>query len=103
MIVGFGFNKISAQKNTSAKGKIDINNNVSIKDVQESDLALGKEKQSVIKFVFEFTSKYEPDIGQITIEGELLYLDDPKKTKEILASWKMGDLEKTMGKRYRPL
>ena len=88
MIVGFGFNKISAQKNTSAKGKIDINNNVSIKDVQESDLALGKEKQSVIKFVFEFTSKYEPDIGQITIEGELLYLDDPKKTKEILASWK---------------
>ena len=76
MIVGFGFTKLSAQRNEAGKGKIDINNNVTIKDVQESDISLGKDKQGVIKFVFEFTSKYEPNVGAILFEGELLYNTD---------------------------
>ena len=88
MIVGFGFTKVIAEMNDAARGKIDINNNVSIKNVEEADLSFGKDKQNVIKFVFEFTSKYEPAIGTILFEGELLYMEDPKKTKEILSSWK---------------
>ncbi len=88
MIVGFGFTKLSAEKKEAAKGKIDINNNVSIKDVKEDSFSLGNDKQNVLKFIFEFTSKYEPAIGTILFEGELLYLEDSKKTKEILTSWK---------------
>ena len=89
MIVGFGFTKLSAEKKENAKGKIDINNNVSIKDVLEENFALGKDKQqNIIKFLFEFTSKYEPNVGDILFEGELLYMEEPKKAKEILADWK---------------
>ena len=88
MIVGFGFTKLSAEKKDPASGKIDINNNVSIKDAREDSLTFGKDKQNVIKFIFEFTSKYEPNVGTILFEGEILYLEDPKKVKEILASWK---------------
>ena len=89
MIVGFGFTKLSAEKKENAKGKIDINNNVSIKDVLEENFALGKDKQqNIIKFLFEFTSKYEPNVGNILFEGELLYMEEPKKAKEILADWK---------------
>ena len=88
MIVGFGFTKLSAEKHEAAKGKIDINNNVSIKDVIEDSFSFGKNEQNVIKFIFEFTSKYEPAIGIILFEGELLYLEEPKKIKEILNSWK---------------
>ena len=88
MIVGFGFTKLSAQKGESMQGKIDINNNVSIKDLKEDNLAFGKDKQNVLKFIFEFTSKYEPNVGTIVFEGELLYMEDPKKAKEILTSWK---------------
>lgn len=88
MIVGFGFTKLSAEKKEAAKGKIDINNNVSIKDIKEDSFSFGSNKQNVIKFIFEFTSKYEPSVGSILFEGELLYMEDPKKTKEILASWK---------------
>jgi len=87
MIVGFGFTKLSAEKKEAAKGKIDINNNVTVKDVLEDSLAL-KDKQSVLRFVFEFTSKYEPNIGNVLIEGELLYMEEPKRTKEILTNWK---------------
>ena len=89
MIVGFGFTKLSAEKGETAKGKIDINNNVSIKDIKEDDFSLGKDKkQNVLRFIFEFTSKYEPNVGNILFEGELLYMEEPKKAKEILADWK---------------
>ena len=89
MIVGFGFTKLSAEKLDPAKGKIDINNNVSIKDVQEDNFSLGKDKQqNVMKFIFEFTSNYEPNVGKILFEGELLYMEEPKKSKEILNDWK---------------
>lgn len=89
MIVGFGFTKLSAEKGQASKGKIDINNNVSIKDVQEDSFSLGKDKQqNVLRFLFEFTSKYEPNIGNILFEGELLYMEEPKTAKEILSNWK---------------
>jgi len=88
MIVGFGFTKLSAEKNDAIKGKIDINNNVTIKDIKEDTISLGKDSQNIIKFIFEFTSKYEPAVGNILFEGELLYMEDPKKIKEILSSWK---------------
>ena len=88
MIIGFGFTKISAEKNSSAKGKIEINNNVTIKNVEESDISLGKDKSSSLKFTFEFKSTYAPDMGHITFEGEVIYMTDSKKSKEILAQWK---------------
>lgn len=88
MIVGFNFTKLSAEKNDVSKGKIDISNNIRIKDIIEENLSLGKDKHNVLKFNFEFTSKYEPAIGSILFEGEILYLEDPKKIKELLSSWK---------------
>ena len=88
MIVGFGFTKLHAEKGAAAKGNIDINNNVSVKDVQEDNFSLGKDKQNVLKFTFDFTSRYEPNVGSVVLEGELLYVEDPKKAKEILSNWK---------------
>ena len=89
MIIGFGFTKLNAEKGENARGKIDINNNVSIKDVLEDNLAMGKDKQqNILKFMFEFTSKYEPNVGNILFEGELLYMEEPKIAKEILSDWK---------------
>ena len=88
MIVGFGFTKLSAEKNKNVNGKIDISNNVSIKSIEEDNLSLGQEKQKVLKFIFEFTSKYEPEIGNMDFEGEVLFLAEPKQNKEILSMWK---------------
>ena len=42
----------------------------------------------VLRFVFEFASKYEPNVGSVLIEGDLLYMEDSKKAKEIINSWK---------------
>ncbi|MAE42900.1 hypothetical protein CMO93_03950 [Candidatus Woesearchaeota archaeon] len=87
-IVSFNFTKIEAEKKDPAKGKININNNVTIENVEEKDLSLGNQKQKVLNFTFEFTSKYDPDAGNIKLIGSVLYMEDAKKVKEILDGWK---------------
>jgi len=87
-VVGFNFTKLEAEKKELIKGKININNNVAINKVEEKDLSLGNQKQKVLKFTFEFIAKYEPDIGQIKFIGDVLFMDETKKVKEILDGWK---------------
>ena len=87
-VVGFNFTKIEVSRKGGIRGKVNIANNVTIKNVESTDLFLGQAKQEGLKFVFVFTSKYEPNIGNITLEGDVLFLEDAKKVKELLASWK---------------
>lgn len=87
-IVGFDFTKIDAEKKSLVRGKVNINNNVTIKNIEEQNLNLGKEKQNALRFVFEFIAKYEPGIGTIKLEGNVIYMAEQKKIKEILDGWK---------------
>ncbi|MFH2028490.1 MAG: hypothetical protein ABIJ08_05095 [Nanoarchaeota archaeon] len=87
-IVGFNFNSISVKKEKSASGKISVSNNVSISKIEETTFPVGKDKQAALKFSFEFASTYEPKIGDITLGGEIRFIDDNKKIKEILDNWK---------------
>lgn len=87
-IVGFNFNKISVEKKEVVKGKITINNNIAIKNVEKKDLMLGVAKQDGIRFEFEFTSKYEPKFAEITLTGEVLFLGEESEVKKIMDEWK---------------
>ncbi|MBS3157831.1 hypothetical protein J4206_00920 [Candidatus Woesearchaeota archaeon] len=87
-IVGCNYRKITLERKDNVSGNINIKNNIAIKDVEEKEFALGKAKQQGLKFNFEFTTEYEPNIGTINILGEVLFLDEPKKVKELAASWK---------------
>ena len=86
-IVGFNFTKLEAEKKDMIKGKINVSNNVTISKVEEKKLAIGNDKQKVLAFTFEFVSKYEPNIGSIKFTGDVLFMDDSKKVKEILDGW----------------
>ena len=88
VMVGFNFTKLHVERMNPPKGKIKISNNVTIKDVAEKDLSLGKTKEQGINFQFEFTSKFNPNIGEIILQGEILYMEPPEKIKEIMKSWK---------------
>ena len=87
-IVGFSFTKFDAARKSQTKGRINIANNVTVKDVAHTDLFLGTNKQDGLRFDFVFTSAYDPDVGHITLEGNVLYLDDAKKIKDVLGGWK---------------
>lgn len=87
-IVGFGFTKIIVQKDSAVEGKVAINNTITIKNIEKADLMLGKTQQDGLKFTFEFASEYEPKIGTIELTGDILFIDEEKKIKTIMATWK---------------
>ncbi|MGM5487411.1 MAG: hypothetical protein ACQESG_00525 [Nanobdellota archaeon] len=86
-IVGFNFTKMHVERKSQVSGKVNITNNVSIKSVEESQLSLGPNKQTGLKFGFEFVTKYEPGIGEILLTGEVLTIEQDEKHKAILAEW----------------
>lgn len=87
-VVGFYFSKINVEKKNSPKGNINVNNNVAIKGVEKTDLNLGSVKEDGLKFTFEFVSKYDPGIGEISLIGSVLYMADEKTIKSTLKRWK---------------
>ena len=87
-IVGFNFTKINAEVKKPLQGKVQIKNDVGITDVKEYKLNIGKSTESGIRFVFNYKTEYSPGIGTINLEGEVLYLQEQKKVKEIIDGWK---------------
>ena len=88
VIVGFNFTKINAERKKPLQGKIQIQNNVGIINVEEYRLNIGKSTESGVKFLFKYDTIYSSDIGSISLEGEILFLEEQKKVKDILARWK---------------
>jgi hypothetical protein len=88
-IIGFNFTKMSVEKKPkNGPGKINISNNISITNVEEKDLALGKAKQKSVLFSFKFESKYEPAVGHIELLGNITFVADAAKVAEIVNGWK---------------
>ncbi len=87
-IISFGFHRMEAEKTPDFKGKVSINNNVTIKSVDKADLFLGKTKQEALRFGFEYGATYEPKLGKITLSGDFLYMEDSEKVTQILDKWK---------------
>ncbi len=86
-IVGFNYLSIAATRGDERTAKIKISSNVSIKSIEKKDFSLGDSKQSALRFLFDFVAKYEPNVGSINLAGEVIYLDNAGKNKEILDSW----------------
>ncbi len=87
-VVGLQINKIVVEKFAPVKGKVSVNNNVAVKDIEKTDLTFGTSKQDALKFTFEFKAAYEPKIANMTFEGDVTYFDRPETIEEIHKGWK---------------
>lgn len=85
-IVKINLHKVNAERNINSKGgQVKINNNVSIKDVDEMDFTAGGKKG--LKFTFAFNCEYTPDLGKMEVEGQVFYVEEEKKINEIKKQW----------------
>ncbi len=85
-IVKVNLHKISAERNLKAKGgQISINNNVSVKDVEE--MALEIQGKKGLRFSFSFVCNYEPNIGKIEVEGQVIYVGEKPQIGQIKKAW----------------
>ncbi|MBT6774875.1 hypothetical protein HOA91_05910 [Candidatus Woesearchaeota archaeon] len=85
-IVKINLHKVHAERDLDAKGgQIKINNNVSVKNVEEMSFAV--EGKKGLKFTFSFNCNYEPNLGKIDVEGQVLFVEDEAKINEIKETW----------------
>jgi len=85
MIVGLVIDSIEGNRKKDATGNIKISSNQKLKTVEKAGINIpNAEKTLSIKF--EFETKYEPDIGNIKLGGQLLYQSD--EADKILDGWK---------------
>lgn len=85
IIIGVRFSKIEGEnKKVENAREISVSSTPTIKNINKSASNLFGE--DVISIEFEFNTKYEPNIGYIRIEGELLAKYD--NIDEILKNWK---------------
>lgn len=87
-VISVNFNKINVERKESPTGKISINNNIALKDVEKMELGAGATKQEGLKFKFELLAKYEPNFADIIIQGDVVYLDTSAKVKKVIDGWK---------------
>jgi hypothetical protein len=97
-IVGFSFTKVHAEKTGTAKGKVNISNNVKVANIEDANLSMGESKKG-LKVDFEFTSAYEPKFGAINLDGSVILLEDVKPAEEILKNW---EKDKALPKELMP-
>jgi hypothetical protein len=85
-IVGFSFTKMLAEKHAPVKGKVTINNNVTVTTIEDAAVSIAQGKRGLrVKFIFE--SKFEPAIGQLHFEGEVILLEEVKVAEDVLQHW----------------
>jgi len=87
-IVGFNFTRINAEKTGDISGKISINNNILITDAKEVDVSLGDSDNNGLLLKFKYVCQYEPKVGQITLEGDVIALEKADVVKKCVDSWK---------------
>ncbi len=86
-IINFVFDKISAEKIGNITGSVNINHNFNIKNVEKTEINL-QGKKPVLKLSFDFTVNYEPNIGNVKMNGNLTYLDKEEELTKLDNQWK---------------
>ena len=82
-IIGMKFDSMEAKReNTPQKGEIKVNSSPKITSAKI--LTLPSISKKVLALNFDFVTTYSPDIGEIKISGEILYMneDNPKILKQ---------------------
>ena len=87
-IIGFSYSKFDCERKVAeSKGSIDINHNVSIKNVEKTSLNVGGTKNEVLKIDFNFDVLYGNNLGKISISGDVIYTDTKEIITEVFQAW----------------
>ena len=85
-VIGLKFDSIDAKrKKEKLQSDMKVNTTPKIVSMKETELgAIGKKAFAI---GFEITTDYNPDIAQVKITGEVLYVNETQKD-EIMTAWK---------------
>ena len=81
-LIGSKFTKITAEVNPKFSGKLSLNTNIQIKELEKID-----ELKDTVKTSYLFEVNYD-ELGKVVLEGNIFISTTPKIIKELLKSWK---------------
>jgi len=87
-IIGFNFTKVSAEKMKDNLENLKLNTEIDISDIIEVNAAMLKTKETILQINFFYKVKYEPEIAEIDLRGNILLSVEAKQAKEFLKDWK---------------
>jgi len=90
-IIGFNFKKLEVERKETSKGKLNVNSNIDINNINEDEFSLAKDKKA-LRFDFEFTINYNPNVATINFEGFIVVIFEEKEAEDILKKWENKNL-----------
>jgi hypothetical protein len=85
-IIGFSLSKILIQRKEKFQGKLEISQNIDIKEVEKEKIPISKDE--AVKAQFSFIINYSEDFAKLEFTGYVLLMPEKDELKEILKSWK---------------
>lgn len=85
-VIGFSLTRVLVERKDAIKGKVEVKSKLNVSKMEKEDIKL-VEGKDVLRFDFEYSINYEPDHAKVEMRGHLLFMVEPKQTKEILKSW----------------
>ncbi len=86
-IIGVSIDKINIEKSTNKKGIQNINNNISLKDLEIKDVSLGNDDSKGIAFHYEYNCKYMPNESFIKLNGVVIHIDKKEEIEKVKNQW----------------
>ena len=81
-VISFDIDRLLAERIAQVTKDIKVENNMKL-----SNVSLVPKRDNLLKFEFEFTTEYKQDVGNMKINGHLLFREETKKIKEIMDTW----------------
>ena len=85
-IIGFNFSKLLAQQKKAAKGSLKIGTNVKLDAIERTNMAFDKDK-AALRAAFTYKVTYDPDVGAIEFQGDLIFLEEAKVIESLVKEW----------------
>lgn len=85
-IIGFNLSKILIERKEKIESRLEINQNINIKDIISEDIPISKDE--VLKITFSFLINYSGDFAKLEFEGDIIIVPEKNELKTFLKSWK---------------
>lgn len=85
-IIGFNLLKISVEKKEKAQEKIQVSQNIDIKNLEKEKSPFSSDE--LLKIHFNFTINYSEDFAKLEFEGFIIIIPEKDEIKKFLKTWK---------------
>ena len=89
-VIGMRMDKIEAERrdNVKVEGQIRILPTPRILQVQETQIPGPTGRVNIIEIQFEYVTTYDPPVGEIKVNGTVMFQESENVRKQILDNWK---------------